>query len=524
MPKQKEGGHKEKKLKIPREVEADRQQELAKQQEEETKKKLARDTEEGLQEEKESIEILQDPKLLDRIVDEIQDKKVVGERETIEAILIIVTCRKVKNLKPTSSNLLVNDESGLGKDHIVKAVLDFLPKEEVYHRTKITPELLAYWHNSKFEPDWTWEGKILYLEDASNNIINSGVFKVFSSGGSKATVLIKQTPVDIEVKGKPSMIVTSYEANPKHENLRRYPICFLDGSEDQTLNIMMRQSEEDELGITTKYDEKITEAIRKLGRVKVVIPFAKKLPYFFPRNYFMRTHFKRFLDYIKSSACLHQYQREKDDNGNVIAIGTDYEIARKVLLKTTSNPSMIPLTRALKNCLEFFEKHPNDWFAISDIETKFPVTDRTIQTWIKKLHKYNFLLVDTEKREGVKKPVSIYIYNNINKIELPNWISINSSNSFNSFNSFNSVNNSTGEQQIEDKTNKTKQTKRFLTKEKPLNEQINDLKLFCFKEKKAHRKIWYDSLKSCFSEIFISKCLKSGLLKKLPNEEYVFGG
>jgi len=76
-------------------------------------------------------------------------------------------------------------------------------------------------------------------------IVNSDVFKVFSGGGSKATVLVKQTPIDIEIKGKPSMIITSAEANTTSENLRRYPICFLDNSDDQTLSIMVRQSEED---------------------------------------------------------------------------------------------------------------------------------------------------------------------------------------------------------------------------------------------------------------------------------------
>lgn len=484
--------------------------------------KESREIEEKIKKEEETIlNFLHNPKLLDLIVCEIQNKKVVGEKETIEAIFIITNCRKVKNIKPTSSNLLVNDESGLGKDFITKAVLDIYPKKDIVYRTKITPELLTYWHNPKFEPDWTWEGKVFYLEDASNKIINSDVFKVFSSGGSKATVLIKQTPVDIEVKGKPSMIVTSAEVNPKNENLRRYPICFLDDSDEQTLNIMIRQSEEDETGDTLDYNPIITRALDKLERVKVVIPFAKKLPEFFPKNRFMRTHYKRFLDIIKSVTCLYQYQRKKDENGNVISEGNDYEVARRILLKTASNPSMIPLTKQMKDFLDYFKKNIGDWYSIPDIDNQFVVSDRTLQKWVKKLYKYGFLKTKQEKREGVKRPVPTYSFNEINQIEIPNWDSVNSFNSFNSVISVNSVNNTLGEQQIENKSNKTNKTNKNLTKEKSLHDQILDLKEFILNEKNANRKIWYESLKSKFDENFISHCLQSGILIKLPNDEYI---
>jgi hypothetical protein len=154
----------------------------------------------------EEQQLLTDPRLLDIIVEEIQNKRVVGEKETIRCIFIVTNSRLVKNIKPTSSNLNVNDISGVGKDWIVKAVLDILPDGTVIYRTKITPELLTYWHNSKYEPEWTWNGKILYIEDISTVLLNSDVFKVFSSGGSKATVLIKQYPVDIIINGKPSML------------------------------------------------------------------------------------------------------------------------------------------------------------------------------------------------------------------------------------------------------------------------------------------------------------------------------
>jgi hypothetical protein len=369
--------------------------------------------------EKQCITLLKNPKFLEIIINEISKKKVVGETETVRSIIIVSYVRKVKNAKRTSSNLLLNDESGIGKDYTTKATLDIMPKDEVIFRTKITQELLTYWHNATKEPLWTWDGKIFYIEDIPSDIINSDVFKVFSSGGSTATVLVKQKPVDIEVNGKPAMIVTSFGANLNHENLRRYPICFLDDSEEQTLKIMERQSEEDETGNIEEYDPVIVEALKFIKIVKVVIPFAKLLPKYFPKSRLMRTHYKRFLDYIKSSACLHQYQREKDGKGNIIAEWLDYDIARMVLLKTTSNPCMIPLTKNLIDLLKYFENNPNNFYAVRDLESIFAFSEKTIQGHVRTLFKYGFLSCQNITKEGVNRPVPAYTYNKKNEIKIP---------------------------------------------------------------------------------------------------------
>jgi hypothetical protein len=53
-----------------------------------------------------------------------------------------------------------------------------------------------------------------------------------------------------------------------------------------------------------------------------------------------------------------------------------------------------------------------------------------------------------------------------------------------------------------------------------LNDKIRELKEFISREQKALRKVWYDSLVSCFSESFISRCIEAGLLIKLPDGSF----
>jgi len=388
--------------------------------------------------EEEAIEILRNEKLLDLYAAEIS-KKVVGEDKTVKTILLYTAGRLVKNAELSSYNIHINDFAGVGKDYIVKAVMEILPDDCKIHRTKITPELFTYWHNPKFEPEWTWDGKIFYLEDVPDKILQSEVFKVMASGGSKATVLINQTPIDIEIKGKPVMIITSYKTHPSDEILRRFPIINLDGSESQTLKIMQKQSESAETGNITKLSAELKQAQKYLKRVNVKIPFASKLPELFPKNRFMRTNFQRFLDLIKASAALHQYSRQKDEDGYILANGDDYDNARIALLKSASNPNLIPLTKQQEGIMEFFEKH-RGWYSVSDIEDKFPFSDRWLRKQLDDLYFYGLLKKDKEIREGVKKPVMIYSFDEQGSLAIPTFEEISSFNSLNSFNTFNSLN------------------------------------------------------------------------------------
>ena len=365
-------------------------------------------------------EILKDPNLLENILQEI-GKRVVGEQDTIKAILINACGIWVENYQIASYNLHLNDQPGLGKDYIMKATLEIFPQNNVVYRTKLTPQVLAYWHQD--EPTWTWNDKILYIEDISNDLLQSDVFKTMASTGSNATVLIKQKPVDIKINGKPVIMITSYKTHPNDENLRRFPILGCDETAEQTLKIMQKQAQDATTGIETVYDDDIKQALHLLTPWKVRIPYGVTLPSIFPRNRYMRTHFHRFLDLINASAVLHQFQRKKDD-GYLLATMDDYKIARDVLLKMTSNTEMIPLTRIQKEILSFIRKH-NGNHSVPNMAKNLPYTDKTLRLNSDKLVSHGLLKRDTEIIEDSKKPVRVYLCNKPElELELPSEITI----------------------------------------------------------------------------------------------------
>ena len=160
---------------------------------------------------KKSLEILKDPKLFEKLNEEL-DKKIVGEGETRKTILLCASGRNVENSQVASYNLLVMSESGAGKDYVTSETLKIIPPEQYIKKTRISPATFTYWHNSKFEPDWTWNGKVFYCEDIGEGVLNSDVFKVMCSSGSSATIVVKQRAIDLEITGKPVMITTTASA------------------------------------------------------------------------------------------------------------------------------------------------------------------------------------------------------------------------------------------------------------------------------------------------------------------------
>jgi len=367
-----------------------------------------------------AIEILKDSKLLDKILFEIS-KKVVGEVDTIKTIFLCACGRLVEKANLTSYNLFVNDESGVGKDWVTDKTLDILPDGHKIKRTRISPNALTYWHNPKFDPDWTWDGKVLYLEDISSSVFNHEVLKVMASSGSHATILKDQTPYDIEIKGKPVIVVTSAAVTPSPENLRRFTILNLDSSVEQTKAIIERQARLACQGINLEYDERIKTALSFLKRVKVKVPFAEDIVDKFPKeNILMRTHFQRFIDYIKASAALHQYQREVDDEGFIEAQKEDYEYARIALLKTSSNQYMIPLTKEQKKLLEIVKNLGESFYSVNDIEPHVTfISDRWLRAQLDKLAGYGFLEKSTTEQDN--RNVIAYRYSKITDVSIPTW-------------------------------------------------------------------------------------------------------
>lgn len=307
--------------------------------------------------EQDLIDILKDPNLLIITTIEIQEAEgIAGEEDTIIVGIIVANTRLVKEAFAESKNLFFSDKTGVGKDRVTKAIMIVVvPECDNIHVTKMSKEAFTYWHAN--EDDWTWDGKVIHFEDIPQSILNCDTFKVMASGGTEAVVVKDQRTIEIPIEGKPVMIITSHHANPSDENLRRFPIGALDNTVEQTKRIKAKISQKYSRRTNVEPNTDLRQALHSLKPYDVVIHYSELIEHFFPEEIISRTQYAQFLDYICSSAVFHQYQREKTEDGRLIADADDYMIARLLLIYTTSNPKGIPTSREYREILDILREN-----------------------------------------------------------------------------------------------------------------------------------------------------------------------
>jgi len=529
-------------------------------------------------------EHLKNPLLLAKIVEEVQKEGVVGEEDTTLALILKIMLRYTKNADATSSNIVVSDKSGGGKDFLVKSICKVMIKEsEYFHRTGLTEQIFRYWHANK--NDFTWTGKVIHLEDPSEDLIKSQGFKTMASGGSNNTVVKDQKAVDLKVNGKPVIIVTSFNTNIDIEGIRRWDAIRMDTSKQLTESVIKYRMLEKACMIKTNKDKELREALQSLiAPNDVVIPFIDCILKILPSTLPMRTISGKFIDYIKASAILHQFQREKNEEGYIIATWFDYEYARFVFMKTVGKHG-VPLSSSeeafmdvliqsrgkplsVTELSERFNERSKSWIYKNIVEQdKFKATGliREIQEWDERSNKdivkyytdldeinlaippswfwneegvlehENSTTKNMEKNTPQKVGFVMFSENviYINNIRLKrNLNNLKNLNSF-SFSFHNKTNNNNNiykekvvvEKSIPDPYKTVQNTTSHMEKNtipKPnLFDKIKELSSFIEKNRKAGYSITYNFLINNFSTEFINNCIENGVIYNNGDEYLV---
>jgi len=294
--------------------------------------------------------------IIEKFVEQL-DKRIAGETFLKKSLIIqILGGRLVINSDPTSSNVLLQSVSGGGKDWIAKNIIKLLPDSYVEHRTRISDRALNYWHPAIKEPEYTWNGRVVYLEDINNRILNSEVLKVMMSGGSNASIVHDGELVDLEIRGKPVFIFTGAFVEPSIESDRRVMLHTLTEDEHQTELILDLQSQIAAEGLP-KYDDNLRHFNYCLRRVNVAVPFSSNIGKRFPHNILARTSYGQFIDLIRFSAAINQHNRKLNKKGEVIAQEEDYENARELFEGLFSDQKGLErLTKNHKILLKYFQE------------------------------------------------------------------------------------------------------------------------------------------------------------------------
>jgi len=258
-----------------------------------------------------ALDLLKDPKLLDRILADFERCGVVGEETNKLVGYLAAVSRKLD--EPLA--VLIQSSSAAGKTALMEAILAFMPEEERVKYSAMTGQSLFYLGETDLRH------KILALVEEEGAQRASYALKLLQSEGELTIASTGKDPTtgklithEYRVEGPVMIVLTTTAVEIDDELLNRCLVLTVDEDRAQTRAIHRRQRERQTLeGLLADHDRERTLAVhrnaqRLLRPLLVANPYARALTFLDTRTRMRRDH-QKYLMLIRAIALLHQYQR-----------------------------------------------------------------------------------------------------------------------------------------------------------------------------------------------------------------------
>jgi len=290
------------------------------------------------EEKAQALELLRDPDLSTRIVDDLKTVGYVGEEVNKLLLYLAATSRKLDD--PVS--VIVSSQSASGKSYLIDTVKTLMPEEDVVSMTSLSDQALNYLGEEGLLHKFLVMGEAVHsfsVEHQIREMLSAKELSRLVTVKDEKTGEMHSRLVRKKVLVSLAMSTTSSEVNP--ENSSRFFVISTDESEAQTHEVHRIQRDKYSLDRFEKKNETVPQIVerhraaqRLLRPLAIVNPYARFLG--FPAR-LMRTRrdHERFLDLIAAAAFLRQYQKEakQDERGReyVECDMEDYELAYRVM-------------------------------------------------------------------------------------------------------------------------------------------------------------------------------------------------
>jgi DNA primase len=258
-----------------------------------------------------ALELLRDPKLLQRILADYERCGVVGEETNKLVCYLAAVSRKLD--EPLA--IIIQSSSAAGKSWLMNAALAMMPAEEQVKYSAMTGQSLFYMSETNLRH------KILAIVEEEGAERASYALKLLQSEGELTIASTGKDPTsgrlvthEYRVEGPVMILLTTTAVEVDEELLNRCIVLTVDEDREQTRAIHRLQRERQTLeGLLAKRDRDHILAVhrnaqRLLRPVHVTNPFARELTFLDDQTRTRRDHLK-YLTLIRSIALLHQYQR-----------------------------------------------------------------------------------------------------------------------------------------------------------------------------------------------------------------------
>lgn len=262
---------------------------------------------------REAMELLRDPKLTRRILDDFERCGVVGEETNKLMGYLAAVSRKLDD--PLA--IIVQSSSAAGKSALMEAVLALVPEEERVQYSAMTGQSLFYMGETDLKH------KVLAISEEEGAERAAYALKLLQSEGELTIASTGKDPHtgklvthEYRVEGPVMIFLTTTAVEIDEELLNRSIVLTVDEDREQTRAIHRLQREAKTLeGLLARHDrERVLRlhrnAQRLLKPLLVANPYARSLTFIDGRTRARRDHLK-YLTLIQTIALLHQHQRER---------------------------------------------------------------------------------------------------------------------------------------------------------------------------------------------------------------------
>ena len=280
------------------------------------------------------ISFLKSPDLLQRINQAIGQTGVVGEENN--RLLLFLIAISYQSKQPLHG--LIQGSSGSGKTTLLQSIYNLIPTEDCKTFTRVTESSFYNYNENSlrhkllcFEDiDGLKEEALLALRELQSN------GKLISSTSQKLESGRIQS-VERLVNGPIASLSCTTKGELYEDNISRSFVVAVDESTAQTKRIINYQNKLAQGLINTKQVTQtktfISNCIRLLQTTPVVNPYASKIK--LPQNiHKLRRLHSMYQVLVAQITYLHQYQRKKNDKGQLIAEKQDLQYASDILLES----------------------------------------------------------------------------------------------------------------------------------------------------------------------------------------------
>jgi hypothetical protein len=350
----------------------------------------------GTERHERAMELLKCRDILQKAAEDMERLGHVGELNTKKlAFVCSVSARAGAPIQPST-----HAPSASGKNYLWDTVLSLSPPEKMIKRSGFSAKAL-------FRTQADLKGAVLYIQEIAGSEDADFSIRVLQSDGRLEYESTEKMPdgsmgTVVYTKEGPCVVVQTTTRNHLHpENETRVFPIYIDESEEQT-SLILRSVLKEASGGGTSQEEKQEicqawqDAIRLLEESEVVVPFAQRIE--LPTSQVrMRRDVRRLVDVIRVVAWLHQYKRERDPLGRIVATEEDFHTALDLVKGSLTRAWQI-LTPAEETVMEAirqlpFHKRSATGFKRKDL--KVPgVSDRRRNEILKSLAETGYLECD----------------------------------------------------------------------------------------------------------------------------------